>query len=175
MNPILHILLSMLLGLAAYLVVQNQQIRAELDALNTTQQTAASVLAETLTPLTTKIDAINTATSKIGKEADDAANQKLATLQKRLDLYKLIGTLNQANQLRAEGKGAEAAEKLASTKKPIWQAGETFAAHKAKLQGLMGTLDELSAAWKSGDTSNAPDAVRKTLEAVLGELGNEQK
>ena len=175
MNTISHFLLSMLLVLVTYLVVQNQQLRAELDVISTTQNSAAGVLAETLAPLATKIDAINTVTSKIGKEADDAANQKLAALQKRLDLYKLIGTLNQANQLRAEGKGTEAAEKLVSTKKPIWQAGETFAAHKAKLQGLMGTLDKLSAAWKSGDTSTAPDEVRKTLEAVLGELSNEQK
>ncbi|OQX09118.1 MAG: hypothetical protein BWK73_23655 [Thiothrix lacustris] len=175
MNTISHILLSMLLVLVTYLVVQNQQLRTELEAISTTQHRVVEVLAETLTPLATKIDAINTVTSKIGKEADDATNQQLATLQKRLDLYKLVGTLNQANQLRAEGKGAEAAEKLTSTKKPIWQAGETFAAHKAKLQGLMGTLDKLSAAWKSGDTSTAPDAVRKTLEAVLGELNNEQK
>lgn len=175
MNHFQHVMLSMLLALVGYLAFQNQQLRADIQAINTLQQGSATVLAETLAPLATKIDAINTVTSKQGKAADDAANQKLATLQKRLDLYKLIGTLNQANQLRAEGKGAEAAEKLASTKKPIWQAGETFPAHKAKLQGLMGTIDKLLAAWKSGDTSTAPDAIRKALEAVLEELGNEQK
>lgn len=175
MNHLQHALLSTLLVLTGYLAFQNQQLRVDVQALTTLQQGSSTVLAETLAPLATKIDAINTVTSKIGKEADAASNQKLTALQQRLDLYKLIGTLNQANQLRAEGKGAEAAEKLTSTKKPIWQAGETFAAHKAKLQGLMGTLDKLSAAWKGGDTSTAPDAVRKTLEAVLGELGNEQK
>ncbi len=175
MNIISHVLLSMLLVLVAYLGIQNQQIRAELNALNASQQSAANVLTETLAPLSTKIDAINSVTSKIGKDADDAAKQKLAALQKRLDLYKLVGTLNQANQLRAEGKGAEAAEKLASTKKPIWEAGEIFTAHKAKLQGLMGPIDKLTGAWKSGDTSANVDAVRKELEAVLGALGNEQQ
>ena len=175
MHHLQHVLLSTLLVLTGYLAFQHQQLRVDVQTLTTLQQGSASVLAETLTPITTKIDAINTVTSKIGKEADAASNQKLTALQQRLDLYKLIGTLNQANQLRAASKGAEAAEKLASTKKPIWQAGETFAAHKAKLQGLMGTLDKLIAAWKSGDTSTAPDAVSKVLEAVLGELGNEQK
>jgi hypothetical protein len=175
MNIFQHVLLSMLLVLISYLVFQNQQLQTSIQALNTLQQGSATVLAATLAPLTTQIDAINTVTSKLGKEADDAANQKLAALQKRLDLYNILGTVNQANQLRTDGKGAEAAEKLGSTKKPIWQAGDTFTAQKARLQGLMGTIDKLTAAWKGGDTKTAPDAVRKELEAVLGELGNEQK
>ncbi|OQW98854.1 MAG: hypothetical protein BWK73_51650 [Thiothrix lacustris] len=175
MHHLQHVLLSTLLVLTGYLAFQNQQLRVEVQALITLQQGSASVLAETLTPIATKIDAINSVTSKMGKEAEDAAKKKQALVQQRLDVTNILGTLKQANQLRTEGKGAEAAEKLASTKKPIWQAGETFPAHKAKLQGLMGTLDKLIAAWKGGDTSTAPDAVSKVLEAVLGELGNEQK
>lgn len=175
MTHLRHILISMLLVLISYLVFQNQQLRSDIQALTVLQQGSAKVLAETLAPLATKIEAINAVTSKQGKAADDAANQKLAALQKRLDLYKIVGTINQANQLRAEGKGAEAAEKLGSTKKPIWQAGDTFTAQKARLQGLMGTIDKLTAAWKGGDTGTAPDAIRKELDAVLGEIGNEQK
>ncbi|MDD5392388.1 MAG: hypothetical protein PHE17_05150 [Thiothrix sp.] len=175
MNSLQHVLLSMLLALVVYLAVQNQQLRADIGAINTLQQGSAEVLAKTLAPLGEKIDAINTVTGKLGKDADAATNQKLAVLQNRLELYKTLGTVNQANQLRAAGKGAEAAEKLGSTKKAIWQAGEAFAAQKARLQGLMPAIDKLVAAWKGGDTNTAPDDVRKELEAVLGELGNEQK
>jgi hypothetical protein len=175
MNIFQHVLLSMLLVLVSYLTFQNQQLQASIQALNTLQQGSASVLAETLAPLATQIDAINAVTSKLGKEADEAAQKKEALVQQRLSLNNILATLKQANQLRADGKGAEAADKLGSTKKPIWQAGDTFTAQKARLQGLMGTIDKLTAAWKGGDTNTAPDAVRKELEAVLGELGNEQK
>lgn len=171
MNLFQHILLSMLLGLLVYLAIQNQQLRAELTAVHTLQQGAAETMNKTLTPLTEKLAAIHNVTSKLGKEAEDASNQKLASLQKRLSLYKTLGTVNQADRLRAEGKGAEAAEKLGSTKKAIWEAGETFADKKARLQGLMGPIDKLTGAWKGGDTSTAAEAVRKELEAVLGELG----
>ena len=170
MNSLQHLLLSTLLVLVIYLIIQNQQLHA---SLQHGQQTTATTLATTLEPLAEKLDTINTVTTKLGKEADDAANQKLTTLQKHLSLYKILSIVNQAERLRAEGKGAEAAEKLTSTKKPIWQAGETFAAHKAKLQGLMGTIDKLTGAWKSGDTSTNVDTVRKELEAVLGELNND--
>ncbi len=175
MSHFQHVLLSMLLVLVSYLAFQNQQLRSEIQTLNTLQQGSAAVLAETLAPLASKIEAINAVTSKQGKEADDAAQKKQAVVQQRLDLNNILGTIKQANQLRADGKGAEAAEKLASTKKPIWQAGDTLTAQKARLQGLMGVIDKLVAAWKSGDTKTAADAVHKELEAVLGELGNEQK
>ncbi|QTR50253.1 hypothetical protein [Candidatus Thiothrix anitrata] len=170
MNSLQHLLLSTLLGLVVYLIIQNQQLQA---SLQHAQQTTATTLTATLEPLAEKLDAINTVTTKLGKETDDAANQKLTALQKHLGLYKILSTVNQAERLRAEGKGAEAAEKLTSTKKPIWGAGETFAAHKAKLQGLMGPIDKLTGAWKSGDTSANVDAVRKELEAVLGALNND--
>ncbi|MBU0654576.1 MAG: hypothetical protein KJ914_05510 [Gammaproteobacteria bacterium] len=173
MNLFQHILLSMLLALIVYLVLQNQQLRSELAAIHALQQDAGTVMEQTLTPLTEKVAAIHTITSKLGTEADDAANKKLTGLQKRLGLYKILSTVNQADRLRAEGKGAEAAEKLGSIKKAIWEAGETFTDKKARLQGLMGPIDKLVGAWKNGDASTAADAVRKELDAVLGELGND--
>jgi hypothetical protein len=175
MNHVQHVLLSMLLALVCYLTFQNQQLRTELAALNALQQDSAVVLTTTLAPLTAQLEAIHTVTSKLRQEADEASKKKLTAMQQRIDLYQLLSTVNQANQLRAAGKGTEAAEKLGSTKKPIWQAGDTFSAHKARLQGLMGTIDKLVTAWKNGDTTTAPDTVRKELETVLGELNNEQK
>ncbi|HRJ51740.1 MAG TPA: hypothetical protein PLE99_03150 [Candidatus Thiothrix moscowensis] len=170
MNSLQHLLLSTLLVLVVYLIIQNQQLHA---SLQHGQQATTTTLATTLEPLAEKLDAINTVTTKLGKEADDAANQKLTALQKRLSLYKTLSIVNQAERLRAEGKGTEAAEKLVSTKKTIWETGETFTAHKARLQGLMGPIDKLTGAWKSGDTSTNVDAVRKELDAVLGELNND--
>ena len=66
-----------------------------------------------------------------------------------------------------------AAEKLATTKKPLWEAGETFVDKKARLQGLMNPIDKLVSAWKGGDTNTNVAAIRKEIEAVLGELGND--
>ncbi len=171
MNSFQHILMSTLLALLVFLVFQNQQIRADLDALNTAQQGSAKTLTETLAPLLEKLDSINAVTTKLGGAADEESNKKISALQQRLDLYTALATVNQANQLRATGKGAEAADKLGSTKKPIWQAGEALNAYKARLQGLMQPIDKLMAAWKAGDTSTAPDEIRKELEAILGELG----
>lgn len=173
MHMFQHSLLSMLLVLVVYLAFQNQQLRTETSAIHTLQQQASDNLTKTLTPLAEQLDTIHSVTSKLGKAAEDANNQKLASLQQRLGLYKILGTVNQANRLRAEGKGAEAAEKLRNTKKPIWEAGETFADKKTRLQGLMGSIDKLVEAWKSGDTSMAADSIRNELEAVLGELGND--
>ena len=172
MNGFQHVLLSMLLVLVIYLVFQNQQLHASINALNTHQQGVSDAMAKTLEPLATQLAAVNAVTSKLGKDADEAANQKLVPLQKRLELYKILGTIGLADGLRAAGKGAEAAEKLTSVKKHIWQAGEAFAAQKARLQALMGPIDKLVEAWKAGDTKTAADAVRKELEAVLGELAN---
>lgn len=170
MNTLQHVLLSMLLVLVVYLTFQNQQLHA---ALQQGQQASAASVTAALTPLTEKLDAIHAVTSKLGKAADDAAEQKLAALQKRLNLYKTLSVVNQAEQLRAEGKGVPAAEKLATTKKPLWEAGETFADKKARLQGLMNPIDKLISAWKGGDTNTNVAAIRKEIEAVLGELGND--
>ncbi|WP_287604422.1 hypothetical protein [Thiothrix sp.] len=170
MNTLQHVLLSMLLVLVVYLTFQNQQLHA---ALQQGQQASAASVTAALTPLTEKLDAIHAVTSKLGKAADDAAEQKLAALQKRLNLYKTLSVVNQAEQLRAEGKGVPAAEKLATTKKPLWEAGETFADKKARLQGLMNPIDKLVSAWKGGDTNTNVATIRKEIEAVLGELGND--
>ncbi len=170
MNTLQHVLLSMLLVLVVYLTFQNQQLHA---ALQQGQQASAASVTAALTPLTEKLDAIHGVTSKLGKAADDAAEQKLTALQKRLNLYKTLSVVNQAEQLRAEGKGVPAAEKLATTKKPLWEAGETFADKKARLQGLMNPIDNLVSAWKGGDTNTNVAAIRKEIEAVLGELGND--
>ena len=170
MNTLQHVLLSMLLMLVVYLTFQNQQLHA---ALQQGQQASAASVTAALTPLTEKLDAIHAVTSKLGKAADDAAEQKLTALQKRLNLYKTLSVVNQAEQLRAEGKGVPAAEKLATTKKPLWEAGETFADKKARLQGLMNPIDKLVSAWKGGDTNTNVAAIRKEIEAVLGELGND--
>lgn len=170
MNTLQHVLLSMLLVLVVYLTFQNQQLHA---ALQQGQQASAASVTAALTPLTEKLDAIHAVTSKLGKAADDAAEQKLTALQKRLNLYKTLSVVNQAEQLRAEGKGVPAAEKLATTKKPLWEAGETFADKKARLQGLMNPIDNLVSAWKGGDTNTNVAAIRKEIEAVLGELGND--
>lgn len=170
MNTLQHVLLSMLLMLVVYLTFQNQQLHA---ALQQGQQASAASVTTALTPLTEKLDAIHAVTSKLGKAADDAAEQKLTALQKRLNLYKTLSVVNQAEQLRAEGKGVPAAEKLATTKKPLWEAGETFADKKARLQGLMNPIDKLVSAWKGGDTNTNVAAIRKEIEAVLGELGND--
>ena len=173
MNHFQHVLLSMLLVLISYLVFQNQQLRLEIQSLTTMQQGSATVLAATLAPLATQIEAINTVTSKQGKAADEAEKKQQALAKQRTDLNAILATLKQANQLRADGKGKEAAEKLSSAKKPIWQAGDTLPAQKARLQGQMGVIDKLMAAWKGGDTSTTTDAIRKEIEAVLGELGHE--
>lgn len=170
MNTLQHVLLSMLLVLVVYLTFQNQQLHA---ALQQGQQASAASVTAALTPLTEKLDAIHAVTSKLGKAADDAAEQKLTALQKRLNLYKTLSVVNQAEQLRAEGKGVPAAEKLATTKKPLWEAGETFVDKKARLQGLMNPIDKLVSAWKGGDTNTNVAAIRKEIEAVLGELGND--
>lgn len=170
MNTLQHVLLSMLLVLVVYLTFQNQQLHA---ALQQGQQASAASVTAALTPLTEKLDAIHAVTSKLGKAADDAAEQKLTALQKRLNLYKTLSVVNQAEQLRAEGKGVPAAEKLATTKKPLWEAGETFADKKARLQGLMNPIDKLVSAWKGGDTNTNVAAIRKEIEAILGELGND--
>ena len=170
MNTLQHVLLSTLLVLVVYLTFQNQQLHA---ALQQGQQASAASVTAALTPLTEKLDAIHAVTSKLGKAADDAAEQKLTALQKRLNLYKTLSVVNQAEQLRAEGKGVPAAEKLATTKKPLWEAGETFADKKARLQGLMNPIDKLVSAWKGGDTNTNVAAIRKEIEAVLGELGND--
>ncbi|WML91464.1 hypothetical protein RCF98_03695 [Thiothrix lacustris] len=173
MNLFQHVLLSMLLVLIGYLVFQNQQLHTELRTLIELQQGSSTVLTETLAPLATKIDAIDSVTSKQGKIADEAEKKKQALIKQRTDLKTILDTIKQANQLRTDGKGKEAAEKILSTKKPLWQASETLSAQKARLQGLMGPIDKLMAAWKSGDTSTTTDTVRKEIEAVLGELGNE--
>ncbi|MGB3917669.1 hypothetical protein J9253_09505 [Thiothrix litoralis] len=173
MNHFQHVVLSMSLVLISYLVFQNQQLRAEIQVLTTLQQGSSTVLAETLAPLAIKIDAINAVTSKQGKAADEAEKKQQALAKQRSELSNILATLKQANQLRTDGKGKEAAEKLASAKKPIWQAGDTLTAQKTRLQALMGPIDKFMAAWKSGDTSTAPDAVSKEIEAVLGELGHE--
>ncbi len=170
MNTLQHVLLSMLLVLVVYLTFQNQQLHA---ALQQGQQASAASVTTALTPLTEKLDAIHAVTSKLGKAADDAAEQKLTALQKRLNLYKTLSVVNQAEQLRAEGKGVPAAEKLATTKKPLWEAGEAFADKKARLQGLMNPIDKLVSAWKGGDTNTNVAAIRTEIEAVLGELGND--
>lgn len=171
MNTFQHVLLSTLLILVIYLAAQNQQLRAELHTLTELQQDAAATMTDTLAPLMEKITAISAVTDKLGKEADAETSKKLGALQKRLDLYGILTSIDQANRLRAESKGTEAAEKLGGVKKPIWQAGDALPTHKARLQGLMQPIDKLVSAWKSGDTSTAPDNIRKELEAVLGELG----
>lgn len=177
MNLFQHLLLSLLLslglGLLIYLLIQNQQLQGQLAAVYALQQGSAENMGKTLTPLTEKLEAVHLVTSKLSKEAEESQNKKLARLQKRLDLYKTLGLLNQVELLRLETKGIEAADKLASTKKIIWEAGETFVDKKARLQSLMGPIDKLVEAWKAGDLSSATDSVRQELEAVLGELGND--
>ena len=164
-------LMSTLLVLLIYLVFQNQQLRLELDEVRSLQRESADVMAKALDPLTEKVEAIGAVTSKLGKEADEETKKKIDVLQKRLELYGILNTVNQANGLRSAGKGTDAAEKLGSVKKPIWQAGDALKTHKARLQGLMQPIDELVKAWQAGNTATAPDTIRKELETVLGELG----
>lgn len=171
MNSLQHILLSTLLVLLIYQLFQNQQLRLELDEVRSLQQDSADVMAKNLAPLTEKVDAIGAVTSKLGKEADAETQKKIDLLQKRLELYGVLNTVNQANALRSDGKGTEAAEKLDSVKKPVWQAGDALKTHKARLQGLMQPIDELINAWQAGNTGAAPDTIRNELETVLGELG----
>jgi hypothetical protein len=171
MNSLQHVLMSTLLVLLIYLVFQNQQMRSELDALHVTQQAYAKTLAETLAPLAEKLEAINAVTTKLGGSADEETRNRINSLQKRLELYTVLTSINQSNSLRAEGKGAEAAAKLDSIKKPVWQAGDALSQYKTRLQGLMQPIDGLVTAWKAGNTGAAPDAIRKELEAILGELG----
>lgn len=171
MNSLQHILMSTLLVLLIYLVFQNQQLRLEFEGIRTLQQDSADTTAKTLASLTETVNAISVVTSKLGKEADEETKKKITALQQRLELYAALNAVNQANSLRSEGKGAEAAEKLGSAKKPIWQAGDALNDYKARLQGLMQPIDELVNAWQAGNTGAAPDNIRKELETVLGELG----
>lgn len=173
MNLFQHLLLSLVLGFLIYLLVQNQQLQVELAAVHSLQLNSADIMDKTLKPLAEKLDAIHLVTSKLGKEAEDLNNKKLANLQKRLNLYNALGVINQADSLRLEAKGVEAADKLVSIKKVIWEAGETLVDKKARLQGLMNPIDNLVGAWKAGDLSPAADTVRKELEAVLGELSHD--
>lgn len=173
MNLFQHLLMSLGLGLIIYLLIQNQQLQGQLAAVYTLQQGSTESMGKTLTPLTEKLEAIHLVISKLSQEAEANQNKKLANLQKRLDLYKTLAVLNQVELLRVEAKGVEAADKLASTKKIIWSAGEALADKKTRLQALMGPIDKLMEAWKAGDLSPTTDTVRKELEAVLGELGND--
>lgn len=170
MSGLQHVLLSMLLALTIYLAFQNQQLHSEIQALNALQQGSSDVMAETLAPLATQMAGINEIVTGLGKEADDKTRQQMTALQQRIALYQVLGSVIQADRLRAAGKGKEAAAKLKSIKKPIWQAGDALPKHKDSLQGLMTTIDKLLKAWDRGDTSTAPDQVRKQLETVLGEL-----
>ncbi|WP_040839179.1 hypothetical protein [Thiothrix nivea] len=171
MNSLHHVLISTLLVLQTYLVFQNQQLRTEMDGVKTLQRDSASVLAESLTPLSEKLETIDAVTTKLGGATDEESNKKISALQQRLDLHGILITVNQADQLRAEGKSGAAADKLKSVKEPIWQAGDTLKEQKARLQGLMQPIDTLVAAWQGNDTTTAPDTIRKELETVLGELG----
>lgn len=118
MNSLHHVLISTLLVLQTYLVFQNQQLRTEMDGVKTLQRDSASVLAESLTPLSEKLETIDAATTKLGGAADEESNKKISALQQRLDLHGILITVNQADQLRAEGKSGAAADKLKSVKNP---------------------------------------------------------
>ena len=173
MHHLQHMLLSALLVLVVYLLYQQQQMALDTQAIYQQQTKAAEVLSTALTPLTEKVNIIQTVTDQLGKTADDATKQKLGTLQNRIKLYQALALVNQANRLRADNKGEEAAKVLLSTKSPIWQASTELATYTSRLQALMTPIDQLSAAWKNKDTQSAPDSVRQELETILGELNHD--
>ena len=173
MNIFQHVLLSFLVVLVSYLVWQNQQLTTTLNQLAFQQAHISEEMGKTLQPLAKQLDSIQASMNKLGAAADDSVKQKLQPLQIRLSLYKTLGVLQQAEQLRTEGKGAEAADKLQTTKDAIWKAGDALEKYKKRLQDLMAPIDGLVAKWKGGDTKTAADAIRKEIETILGELSNE--
>ena len=174
MHHLQNMLISTIAVLVAYLLYQQQQILNFTVDLQRQQTQASDVLNTALTPLTEKITLIQSVTDQLSKQAEEQQKQKFTKINNRLKLYQTLVSIEQANRLRANNKGEEAAKTLLATKAPIWQSSTELTAYTSRLQALMSPIDQLSTAWKNNDTQAAPDSLRQELEVILGELNNDK-
>ncbi len=170
MNWLPNTLLSALLLLVTYLLLQQQHINARLDTLQQLQQNTAGVLADSLQPLSEQLTLTQSGVDKLVNAADAASRAQLQTLTRRSSLVQALAELTLADLLLKEQRGQEAAQTLENTKKAIWEAGDFFTGQQQRLQGLMGPIDSRITAWQQGDLSLPADEIRKELTAVLGDL-----
>ena len=166
-------LLSSLLALVAYQLVQQQNLQAQLHNLQQQQHETAGLLAQTLEPVGKQVESVQASVDKLVKGNDEATNQLIKKVTMRSSLVQALADVTQADLLRTQQQGKEAAEKLKSTKKVIWTAGDFFTAHKTRLQNLMTPIDKLVGSWQGGDMAAPAESLRKELNAVLGELNND--
>lgn len=135
--------------------------------------------------IVTQLEAIASTPVQIPAESSEqpSHNSELqaetARLQQELAAHSKLAELKIAYQsvieseLEKKSNPQEAAEKLLSTKGPIWKASTQHASVKTNLQALMIPIDVLASKWKSGDTNGTVQPVFKVLKQTLATLDAE--
>lgn len=153
-------------------------LTANASALNARISSMEAKQSENHVNLATQMEAIASAPKQDPAETN-ALKAETAKLKQQLAKHTKLLELKKAYQVVIESEleknssPQDAAEKLLSTKGPIWKASTQHASVKTNLQGLMGPIDVLASKWKAGDTNGTVQPVFKVLKQTLATLGAE--
>ena len=96
---------------------------------------------------------------------------KLSKQKKLMSFQTTYNTVLRAELLRFQKNYKEAAKLIKSTKKGIWQAGDTYTDKQKTLRGLMPKIDALVIAWSKGDGKATAKPVYSVLKQIIQEKG----
>ena len=148
-------------------------MRAQLSSINQNVSSQSEALASYQKQTNKQIEEIQLfITSQ--KQLSQEKNRLSAKLEGQKKLAGFTGShrkVMQAELLRFNKQYKEAATLLKSTKKEIWQAGDTYKDKQKSLRGLMSKIDALVNAWNKGDAKASAKPIYLTLEKIIQEKG----
>lgn len=145
-------------------LILNKQLKALSHSLVEEHAAKSQVMAEQLA-------VIQEAIEKMETKNREEFRQKIESQEKMIGLYQTLSLLAKSERLAKADKLVEAADLLASTKGPIWKAGDTFSAHKETLHGMMGPIDMLTNQWKEGNKEGSANDLILKIDDITNQLG----
>jgi len=156
--------------LVAYLVITLQQQVPEINRNIAESSEAVAPLQEQLEQQSETIDTLQKQFT-VFVQAENERRAKEERLKQNLRSIKgVIAKVQDAENLRQQGKLSEAADLLLSTKDAIWKAGDFFTAEQGVLRGLMAPIDILSGKWRGGDAKASASDLLAQLQAAFNRL-----
>ena len=156
--------------------ISSMEARQSVNHSNIVTQLEAIASAPAQTPAETSEQPTETSeqpTENSELQAETARLQQELAAQTKLAELKTAYRSVIESELEKKSNPQEAAEKLLSTKGPIWKASTQHASVKTNLQALMTPIDVLASKWKSGDTNGTVQPVFKVLKQTLATLDAE--
>lgn len=170
----LSVAIILLLSWFAYSSMQSmQRLSFQLSAFKQTVTENIEHSAAVNSEINQKIEEIQAyiVNQKLLSAEKKQVESKLASQKKLTQFQATYSKVLKAEILRSNKQLNDAATLLKSTKKDIWNAGDTYRDKQKALRSLMPKIDALVNAWNKGDKDKTAKSVYSALDKIIQEKG----